>query len=365
VEAQVPRRTRYQTGKKSGKLLKGKSFNAIPIVQGKNTLYSFSEKASDLWSLVSINRREEDKDEGYQRVLSNIRVQAVADYIVNGNIIPGSIIIAVDKGRYVSRTSKLYVGSGQDVAWVIDGQHRLAGAHLASKEHNIDIELNVVALLDLDEDARIEQFVTINREGKNVPTSLYLDLLKHLPHTKTPGEIASERAADIANELKKDKDSIFYGRIVVTTSPGRGQVSIVNFVRKLSPYLNPERGLLNIFTLTQQTEIIENYFVAIRRVFEHEWKKNDSIFFKTVGFGALMNVFEDIFKECTMQGEGFRVSDIVEVLQPLRTFDFLKWSEMGTGNKAETEAAKEFQIDFARSVEARRARGTDKQLRLR
>ena len=38
----------------------------------------------------------------------------------------------------------------------------------------------------------------------------------------------------------------------------------------------------------------------------------DSIFFKTVGFGALMNVFEDIFKDSTMQGEGFRVSDIMD-----------------------------------------------------
>ena len=91
---------------------------------------------------------------------------------------------------------------------------------------------------------QIEQFVTINREGKNVPTSLYLDLLKRLPHVKKPGEVAAERAADIANELRHKKDSIFYGRISVTTSPRQGQqVSMVNFVRKLTPYVNPERGL--------------------------------------------------------------------------------------------------------------------------
>jgi hypothetical protein len=208
--------------------------------------------------------------------------------------------------------------------------------------------------------------LTINREGKNVPTSLYLDLLKHLPKLKTPGEVAAERATDIANDLRRNKDSIFYGRIVVTTSPGKGQVSIVNFVRKLTPYVNPEKGLLNLFTLSQQINIVDNYFNAVRSTYSEEWKKTDSIFFKTVGFGALMNVFEDIFKECTMQGEGFRVSDIVDVLRPLQNFDFAQWSSKGSGNKAEMEAAKDFQVDFARSVEKRRSGGAPaKQLKLR
>lgn len=255
-----------------------------------------------MWKYVSINRREENKDDGYQRVLANSRVRAVADYIKDDNIIPGSIIISVDKGKYDPKKGRLTIGAGKDVAWVIDGQHRLAGAHLASQE-NVDIELNVIAILGLSDQGQIEQFVTINREGKNVPTSLYLDLLKHLPKSKTPGEVAAERATDIANDLRRNRDSIFYGRIVVTTSPGKGQVSIVNFVRKLTPYVNPEKGLLNLFTLAQQIDIVDNYFNAVKSTYSEEWKKTDSIFFKTVGFGALMNVFEDIFKECTMRAK--------------------------------------------------------------
>jgi hypothetical protein len=237
---------------------------------------------------------------------------------------------------------------------------------IGSSQEGTDIELNVIALLDFGEQEQIEQFVTINREGKNVPTSLYLDLLKRLPHVKKPGEVASERAADIANALRHQRDSIFYGRIAVTTSPRQGQqVSMVNFVRKITPYVNPERGLLNVFTLAQQIEIVENYFNAIRKVYPEEWKKSDCIFFKTIGFGALWNVFEDIFKECTMQGDGFRVQDIEEVLEPLKNFDFAQWSSIGTGSKAEIEAAKDFQVDFARSIEKRRAGGAKKQIRLR
>jgi len=140
---------------------------------------------------------------------------------------------------------------------------------------------------------------------------------------------------------------------------------MVNFVRKLTPYVNPERGLLNVFTLPQQVEIIENYFATLRNVYQEEWKKTDSIFFKTVGFGALWNVFEDIFKECTMQRDGFRVRDIEDVLTPLRNFDFAQWATKGTGSKAEIEAGKDFKVDFARSIEKGRAGGAVKQIRLR
>jgi hypothetical protein len=76
-------------------------------------------------------------------------------------------------------------------------------------------------------------------------------------------------------------------------------------------------------------------------------------------------VFEDIFKECTMQGDGFRVQDIEEALTPLRNFDFAQWSTKGTGSKAELEAAKDFQVDFIRSIEGRRAGGATKLIRLR
>lgn len=358
------RKARFESGKKAGKLKSGRSFPAIPIAQGDTTLYSFAAKAAELWSFVSINRREEDKEEGYQRVLSNSRVRSVADYILEKNMIPGSIIISVDKGRYDRSKRRLYIPAGKDVAWVIDGQHRLAGAHLASAE-GVNIELNVIAILNLAPQDQIEQFVTINREGKNVPTSLYLDLLKLLPSAKSPSEIAAERAADIANQLRRNKESIFSGRIVVTISPRQGQISIVNFVRKTAPYVNPEKGLLNVFTLAQQIDILENYFNALRTSYPEEWKKPDCIFFKTVGFGAVMNIFEDVFKECTMHSGGFRVRDIVEVLHPLRNFDFAQWAAKGSGNKAEIEAAKDFQVDFVRSVEKRRSGSSDKQIRLR
>jgi hypothetical protein len=66
-----------------------------------------------------------------------------------------------------------------------------------------------------------------------------------------------------------------------------------------------------------------------------------------------------------MQGGAFRVQDITEVLKPLQSFDFVQWSSKGSGNKAEMEAAKDFRVDFVRSIEKRRTGGAGKQIRLR
>jgi DGQHR domain-containing protein len=358
----MPTKARKHTGKKTGQLAQTSSVPCIPAAQGKSTLYLFAQRCSELWNLVSINRREEDKDEGYQRVLSSARVRAIADYILEENTIPGAIIISLDNAKFDQKSQALIIPKGKDIAWVIDGQHRLAGAHLASTE-GVDIELPVVALLSLPDEEQIEQFVTINREAKGVPTSLYLDLLKLLPKRKSSSELASERAADIANELRRNKQSIFFNRIVVTTSPRQGQISITNFVRKIAPLVNPERGLLNRFTLPEQRLIIDNFFHALKDTFPSEWASADNIFFKTIGFGAIMNVFEDVFKE-TIVGGGFRVQDIVEILKPVRGFNLEQWREKGTGSKAETDAARDFLVDFSRGIDRLKQTNQSRGIRL-
>ena len=77
-----------------------------------------------------------------------------------------------------------------------------------------------------------------------------------------------------------------------------------------------------------------------------------------------MNIFEPIFKESTMHGQGFRVSDVVELLEAMKTFNFGQWREIGTGNKAETDAARDFLVDFGRAVERLRKRDARRQIRL-
>ena len=332
------------TTKHSGKLKQPLTFPAFKVVQSNNTLYLFKASASAMFHALSINRRVEDKDEGYQRTLSISRVRSIANYIKSNRAIPGAIIVCLDNAAFDSKTGELTLPKGTDVGWVIDGQHRLAGAETAAREGS-DIEVPVVAFLGLAENRQVEQFVTINREGKNVPTSLYLDLLKTLPF-KNPSDAARERATDIGTGLRRDEGSPFFERIVVTVSPKVGQISLTNFVRKISPLVVPDKGMLSVYTEREQVAVVSNYYTGLRAVFTKEFEKKDSIFFKTLGFGALWNTFPVFFNLALKNQSGFTVKDVAAVFKRIDSFDFSAWAQYGTGNQAEVNAGEDLKTEL-------------------
>lgn len=343
----MARKPAKQSGKKTGSLASSIIVPATKVHQGEHEFYVFVMKASKLWPMVSINRRLEDEDRGYQRVLSTSRTAAVASHIKSGNPIPNSVLIALDKAIYSATKKELSIPKGVDIGWVIDGQHRIAGAFEALPD--VDIELCVFAFVGVDLEFQIEQFVTINREAKGVPTSLVYDLLSYLPSKTTPAEVANERAIEIAKTLRKEKGSPLQNRIVTTQSPRVGQVSITNFVRKVAPLVHPERGRLRNHSLLEQNKILSNYFKGLRQSFPEEWEKSDNIFFKTIGFGAMMNVFEEVFDFTITEQNGFAAKDISQTLKGVRDFDFGQWRSYGTGNKAELEAAQDFKTDLLKA----------------
>lgn len=355
----MAKKTNRHTTTKHGALPGDLVIPALCIKQDKHTFYVFGLKASVLWPMVSINRRSETEDRGYQRVLSTARVAAVANHIKSRNPLPNSVLIALDKAIYDPDKGTLTIPSGKDVGWVIDGQHRIAGAHEAAKEK--DIELCVAAFVEVDVEFQIEQFITINREAKGVPTSLLYDLLSHLPNRTKPQDVANERAVEIANELRHNDGSPLLHRIVVTQSPSKGQISITNFVRKVAPLVHPDRGALRIYTLPEQKLIISNYFSALKKVYSEQWSKADNVFFRTVGFGAMMNVFEEVFQITISSQSGFAVKDIEATFSPVKDFEFAQWGSYGSGNKAEMEAAQDFRTELNRS---RAASPTGRSLRL-
>jgi len=320
-------------------------YNYVDLIQGNHKLITFSAPASELWQILSINRRVEDKDEGYQRTLSMARVRDIARYVQSGKPIPLSILVTLDTGKYRLAKKKIILNNSPDVGWVIDGQHRLAGAH----ESKTNIFLPVIAFLGLPIEAQIQQFVVINREAKGVPTSLYYDLLKHLPD-KTQAEMAKERAADIAHELKKDEESPFYGKIVSITAPKKGELSLNIFVKKIAPLVS-EKGILSAYNAIEQQKIISNYYSALSNAFPKEFKDDNSIFFQTLGFGALFRVLPTFFSLCLKNHKGFSIFDATKTFNEIKDFDFDAWSKYGTGNAAEIQAGEDLRSELEKSFE--------------
>jgi DGQHR domain-containing protein len=166
------------TGQKIGKISKGLEIPCFEFTQGKHRLYAFVLDAKTAWHMFSISRlTEDDKEEdfGYQRILSPARLSNITKYITSGKPIPNSILVSLDEAVYDDHKKALKIRKGTDIAWVIDGQHRLAGAFQAA-DSNHNISLLVVAFVGLTEKEQVEQFITINDEARGVPRSILLDL---------------------------------------------------------------------------------------------------------------------------------------------------------------------------------------------
>ncbi|UDM06287.1 DGQHR domain-containing protein [Halomonas sp. NyZ770] len=316
---------------------------AIQLKQSGTNLYVFSMPAKKLWDICEINEKTENKDDGYQRALSNSRATDIKRYILKGNAIAPAIIISFNdkKATFDPESKELIIDDTSDAGWVIDGQHRLRGADLASAE-DINIELAVVAFLDLKIEEQIQQFVTINREAKGVPTSLYYDLLKQLP-VKSSTDVAKEKAAAIADVLRKDPESPFYERIVIVTSPKKGEISLNNFVRKVYPLVADEKGLFSSYSQKEVTIIIDNFFRALKSVYPNEFSHNKQRFFQTLGFGAMLNSLYPTFSLVLKQEQAFRIPDIEKVLSKISDFSFSDWDRIGSGTQAEKQAGRDFE----------------------
>jgi DGQHR domain-containing protein len=314
--------------------------DAIRVSQGKSQFFLFSMEAATLWRITEINQRSEDKDEGYQRALSTARVRAIAKYIQNGGMLPGSIVVTFDKGTFNSSTGKLRLPNRKNLGWIIDGQHRLAGAHEASK-NGPNLTLPVIAFLNLSLEKQIELFITINREARGVPASLYIDLLKNLPLQKTERQLTDERIADIARGLDRDEHSPFHQRIIFTTTAKAGQISLNNFARVLRAHIARPAGTISLFTPAVQEGAINNYYKALSIAFPRAFKKSPPIFFRTVGFGGAFRAFPLVFNLTRSRHNAFSVVNICKILSEVADFDFESWEQVGSGTAAEISAGED------------------------
>jgi len=314
--------------------------DAIPVSQGGTEFYLFSMAASMLYRLTQINQRSEDKAEGYQRALSAARVRNIAKYIVGKGILPGSIVVSFDKGRFDDKAQALKLPSKKNIGWIIDGQHRLAGAHEAA-ENGVDVWLPVIGFLNLSLERQIELFITINREAKGVPASLYIDLLRDLPRQKTDRELTDERIADIARGLNTNELSPFSQKIIFTRAAHAGEISLTNFARILRPHIARPAGTLSLYNPNEQEGAITNYYKGLNAAFPGMFKKDPPIFFRTIGFGAAWRAFPYVFNLANSKYKAFSVSAISKVFSQISDFDFERWNQVGTGTGAEVTAGED------------------------
>ncbi|GEM_PF-1049405 len=162
---------------------KRESVSAVLITQGARKFYTVTLESDILGTTCVTTSRAEDPDEGFQRTLDITRAKSIRDYIEQGGVIPGSIVLSAqdsanlyDNGK--KKTIQFDVSAGAFL--IIDGQHRVYWFKLSTKKLRVPVV--IFSGLSKRDEARL--FIDINTLQKSVPNQLLLDI-KKLAETET------------------------------------------------------------------------------------------------------------------------------------------------------------------------------------
>lgn len=298
---------------------------AFKILQNDIPMLVFIANAKMIYERFDVSRRIDDKKLGYQRSFSKTRIKDIKNYINEKGIIPNSILVNIDEGKFDYRENDnlLSLEDTNSLGLIIDGQHRINGCYDA----NPDFPLMVIATLGLSVKDQARLFVIINKTQKGVPASLYLDLMDllegEIEDFDGEGVTAERRAREIAIRLNETDESPLYELIRTTGEPGFG-ISLNEFVTQIRDYVEPKTGKLANLGFEQQYKVFEIYFRSVKAVFLEQWNDPKSYILKTVGFGGLMAAFYEIFNLVMQKYQMFNTENTIKLLQSIQDFKFDK-----------------------------------------
>lgn len=268
-----------------------------------------------------LESREVETYAGIQRPLNPTRVKQIHSYIGTADAtFPTSIIIAIASDNIIDQdNSSLTIRIGEDVAKVIDGQHRLAGF---DEYNSRGFELVVSIFVDISEEEQALIFSIINLKQTRVDKSLVYDLFD-LATTRSPQKTAHdvakilnltpgsplERRIKLLGRNPTLGDEILYkAPLTQATVVGRLLKMISNnpdfdrdlLMRKKSVELSStdvDKGLIfrKYFAQDDDASIVRimmNYFNAVKNTFPDQWADTGNPISKTIGFGALMRLLQ-------------------------------------------------------------------------
>ncbi|MCQ1572964.1 DGQHR domain-containing protein [Neorhizobium galegae] len=314
------------------------SFPALKVTQPIGTFFVGVMNAKDLVNVAvaDIRRLEENEMDDYigiQRRLSPSRSKELKAYVNSFDAtFPTSIILAVDEENAEwDEVTRILTLKGSDrvsineVARIIDGQHRVDGL-TALKTDDFEVSVSVFVGADVATQANI--FATVNLAQTKVNRSLVYDLLDY-EKKRSP----QKSAHHIAVALDQLEFSPFFRRIKRLGSATTGregepltQAAVVEslldflsrdpmsdrnaFLKALYPQLPtheehtryPFRQLFLKEKDAEITEIMLNYFVAIRERWPSSWDdlgRRGNVLPKTNGFKALMRFLKPVFLSLT------------------------------------------------------------------
>jgi DGQHR domain-containing protein len=262
-------------------------------------------------------------EEGIQRRLQYERIRSISEFISSSesNFLPNSILLSADVTNIVDFENEYLKYEDRNIGEfefpddfrfsIIDGQHRLAGLTLVSRELLEEFEIPAIILLNVSKPTAAKLFADINGKQKAVNRSLIYDLYSEMDDNEYR-DIKTYH--NICENLYTKKDSPLYKQIKML-GIGSGAISQAFFIDYAKDAIN-KTNLKNADTQNIYNELFL-YFKAYQRVFPKDWpvpeqfnnnielekysdevlKVRKSQLVKTNGFGAILRAFPFIYKQ--------------------------------------------------------------------
>ena len=289
---------------------------AFSIGSEHTPCYMTAIDAKLLFDNSIIHRVDSSDGNGYQRFLNEKRGRDIAEYLESGNVIPGAIVVSCRDGDYINfdtETNILHINTtSQNDLLIIDGQHRLYGAHLAQSDIPIIYPICIFKELSLEQE--VQYFLDINSTQRGVPKSLQIELMKFLAEPDSIDAIQHR----LINDLSENESSPLYKRISRVSSIA-GKISHVPFEKSIKPLLN-EEPLKNL-AYEDKLNLISNFLTSTSSVLVSEFG-NDIKLVNAVFFQALFSNFKEITNQTIQIHKNYKIESFIDILRPLGNINF-------------------------------------------
>lgn len=331
--------------------------DCLKVTQPIGTFYVGVMEAKDLIyiSVADVREMRNDLDRymGIQRNLVPKRVKELREYVgLIDATFPTSVILAIPSYEenledddptessplilYDGKKKTLSIRKSEDIAKIIDGQHRIAGLENFKGE---TFQINVAIFVDMDIEDQAMVFATINLQQVKVSKSLGYDLFEYAK-SRSP----QKTCHNIAKLLDGRADSPFEGRIkLLGHAEGPNEtITQATFISRLIRYIStkpmddrdrlkrgksiePAKGnqierliFRELFRKKKDASIaknVSNFFTAVQEKWP-VWKvaSAGNILNRSTGFGALMRILRPSYLHLKDDSDVVKVSAFLRLL---------------------------------------------------
>lgn len=295
----------------------GLTVSASVLRQKNLDLYLFAMNSEDLNRIAYVTPRSHDDPTEIQRIVNEGRVAKISKYIQEANtLLPTAIVVSLAEEVEVQDTddSKRKIIKFPDAegkfAYILDGQHRLAGF----KDQPTQFDLPVVAMYGADEATRAKLFADINSKQERITDVLILELYYQIK------ELSPDEAflLDVIHFLNAAGDSPIAGKVKVLDDDRGTWVKNTILKRFLKPAV-AESGL-SVMPAGQAATVVKEYLKAVKATWPDAWGNNrDFSLSSSVGLEVMVRVLPVAAKRVDLNAaREYTAANFEEQLKPIR-----------------------------------------------